>query len=121
MKLSQMKYDKLTDAMARISASFGSILEDDEITKLIGEIIKQGQKNAMKGYAMLFAKLVPVALKNKKAEFGEILAVLDDKTVDDVKEFTLTDIKRVIEESADRELLDFFKLLVGSTKTDAGT
>ena len=119
MKLSELEFDRAADVMAKLSGSIGKILDDDKVVKLMPEIINQGQKNATKGYALIFSKLIPACLVSHKADLFDVLAVLDDKTTEEVAKFKLADIRRVIEESADKELLDFLKSILRWTRTGA--
>ena len=112
-----MTADKAADVLARISESFGAMLNDSKIMKVMGEISKAGQKSDALGYAMVFTKLVPACLTGHKKELFEIVGALDDKTSDAVAKLQFRDVTKIIKDSFDEELKDFFGSLLGWKKT----
>ena len=67
---------------------------------------------------MVFTRLVPACLTGHKKELFEIVGALDDKTADTVAKLQFRDVTKIINESFDEELKDFFGSLLGWKKTE---
>ena len=113
MRLSEITTDRAADVLCEITTYVANIVTDED---LIGEL-KRAVVGKVSTRAELIAlatekinKLVPIILKNRKADVFGILAVLNEKTVEEIgKQNFLTTMKQVKEIIKDRELLDFFK------------
>lgn len=108
MKISEMSTNKAADAIVRISAHLSNILDDGEMMEVIKTTASTGTENAMNGWANLLTKVVPICLEKHRNDLFSIVAVLDNKTAEQVGEMKLIKTLNILKESVDKELLDFF-------------
>ena len=113
MRLSEISTDRAADVLCEITTYVANIVTDED---LIGELKKTISGKAITRAELIalatekINKLIPIVLKKRKADVFGILAVLNEKTVEEIgKQNFLTTMKQVKEIVKDRELLDFFK------------
>lgn len=113
MRLSEISTDRAADVLCEITIYVANIVTDED---LIGELKKTISGKAITRAELIalatekINKLIPIVLKKRKADVFGILAVLNEKTAEEIgKQNFLTTMKQVKEIVKDRELLDFFK------------
>lgn len=119
MKLSEMTTDRAMDVLCEITPCIANITADEE---LLEELRNAIDPKAVKTKAELMVKgvekvtkLVPIVLKKRKADVFGILAVLNEKTVEEIgKQNIIATMAQVREVVKDKDLMDFFKSCVGS-------
>ena len=119
MKLSEMTTDRAMDVLCEITPCIANITADEE---LLAELRNAINPKAVKTKAELMVKgvekitkLAPIVLKKHKADVFGILAVLNEKTVEEIgKQNIIATMAQVREVIKDKDLMDFFKSCVGS-------
>lgn len=113
MKFSQLTTDKALDVLCEITPYIANIATDDELMAVIGKAVKrEGMTRA--GVLLLGAekltKMVPVLLKTHRDDVYGVVAAVNGKTVDEIREQNfLKTSAQIVEVIKDKELLDFFK------------
>lgn len=117
MKFSQLTTDKALDVLCEITPYIANIATDDELMAVIGKAVKrEGMTRA--GVLLLGAekltKMVPVLLKTHRDDVYGVVAAVNGKTVDEIREQNfLKTSAQIVEVIKDKELLDFFKSCAG--------
>lgn len=115
MKLSEMNNDKAFDAIIEITPFFSNILEDERLLSIWYDKVditgldeKQGKiKGATKGFSNIL-KIAPLLLKDHREDIFNILAIVNDKTVEDIRnQNPIKTMKQLKELWEDKELLNF--------------
>jgi hypothetical protein len=110
MKLSEMNTVEMADALVELAEPIGNIAADDAIVEKMRYL--GTKKTNVEIFGAAIAELAPFLLKSHFDDTCAVVAVLADKTVDDVKNQkglqTIADMKNCF----DRELFDFFKSAV---------
>lgn len=114
MKISQMTTDQAADVLVRLADPIARIMGDEEAQKMLEDTIKGGVENALVGWSAILTKLVPFCLKKHRTDLFEVIAALDGKTTDEVAKFSFLSTLRVLRDSVDKELWDFFKSIGGA-------
>ena len=113
MKFSQLTTDKALDVLCEITPYIANIATDDELMAVIGKAVKrEGMTRA--GVLLLGAekltKMVPVLLKTHRHDVYGVVAAVNGKTVDEIREQNfIKTTAQIVEVIKDKELLDFFK------------
>ena len=113
MKFSQLTTDKALDVLCEITPYIANIATDDELMAVIGKAVKrEGMTRA--GVLLLGAekltKMVPVLLKTHRDDVYGVVAAVNGKTVDEIREQNvIKTAAQIVEVIKDKELLDFFK------------
>ena len=113
MKFSQLTTDKALDVLYEITPYIANIATDDELMAVIGKAVKrEGMTRA--GVLLLGAekltKMVPVLLKTHRDDVYGVVAAVNGKTVDEIREQNfIKTTAQIVEVIKDKELLDFFK------------
>lgn len=119
MKLSQMTTDRAADVLCEITPYIANITADEELLAELRNAIDP-KEVATKAELMAkgvekITKLAPIVLKKRKADVFGVLAVLNDKTAEEIgKQNILATMAQVREIVKDKDLMDFFKSCVGS-------
>ncbi len=119
MRLSEFTTEKATDVLCELTPYVANIVTDEELLAELQNAITKDEATTKselmaKGVEKV-TKLVPIVLKKRKMDVFGILAVLNNKTADDVaKQNIITTMIQIREITKDKELLDFFKSCVGS-------
>ena len=114
MKLSQISTDHGFDVLCELAVYVSNITADEE---LMSEIKRAINIKDVKSQAEMIAvgidkvkKFIPIIFKKHRQDVFEILAVLNDKTAEEISKqkliITAIQIREVIK---DKELIDFFK------------
>ena len=114
MKLSQLSTERATDVLCELTPYIANIVEDSELMKSLRDAI---DIDKVKTKAELIAigagkvtRLIPIILKKRRSDVYGILAVLNEKSVEQIamQNFLIT-MKQIKDMSKDKELVDFFK------------
>lgn len=113
MKLSQMNSNQAADAIIRISEPAYAILGDEAMADTLKEFGDLYSENPamVKLFGFMVAKMLPAVLKNHKNDLDAILAVLTEKTVDELQEENSLQYIRDVKACIDKDLIDFFREL----------
>lgn len=117
MKISQMSTEQGANVLVRIAEPVSNIMDDSRVADILKEI--SGMKNVpyIKVFASVISKVVPLALESHRDDLFEIVGALDNKSVDEVKKQNVLKTIKVIQESIDKDLIDFFGSIGGQEKT----
>lgn len=104
--------DRAIDVLIEITPYIAEITSDTELKQIIAK-----QKKAKKPDELgLFAEMVPLFLKKYRQAVYKLLAVIYEKTDEQIAEQNLTETLAQVKEIAnDKELVSFFTSLVGPT------
>lgn len=114
MKLSQLSTERATDVLCELTPYIANIVEDSALMESLRDAI---DTEKVKTKAELIAigagkatRLVPIILKNRRSDVYGILAVLNEKSVEEIaKQNLLVTMRQIKNVSRDKELVDFFK------------
>lgn len=114
MKLSQLSTERATDVLCELTPYIANIVEDSELMESLRSAI---DTDKVKTKAELIAigagkvtRLVPIILKKRRSDVYGILAVLNEKSVEEIaKQNLLVTIRQIKGMAKDKELVDFFK------------
>ncbi len=119
MKLSELSTDRAADVLCEISVFLLNITSDEDVITSLKLNTKEAKTVAEK-YAMAANRVsqwVPMLLKNHREDWFGILAVLNEKNVDDIRKQKIVETLRQIREiTQDKELIDFFSSCVSEGK-----
>lgn len=114
MKLSALSTDQALDVLCELTPYISNIASDETVVSAVGKVVDGGGELNTYGYALLLAErmgeIIQVLLKTHRPDVYGILAVLNEKSTEEiaaqpVKE-TLRQIREVFQ---DTEFLSFFK------------
>lgn len=117
MKFSQLTTDRALDVLCEITPYIANIATDEELMAIIGKSVKR-EEMTRAGVLLLGAekltKMVPVLLKTHRDDVYGVVAAVNGKTVDEIREqnFIKTSAQ-IVEVIKDKDLLDFFKSCAG--------
>ena len=114
MKLSQLSTERATDVLCELTPYIANIVEDSALMESLRDAI---DTEKVKTKAELIAigagkatRLVPIILKNRRSDVYGILAVLNEKSAEEIaKQNLLVTMRQIKDVSKDKELVDFFK------------
>lgn len=114
MKLSQLSTERAADVLCELTPYIANIVEDSALMESLRDAI---DTEKVKTKAELIAigagkatRLVPIILKNRRSDVYGILAVLNEKSVEEIaKQNLLVTMRQIKNVSRDKELVDFFK------------
>ena len=114
MKLSQLSTERATDVLCELTPYIANIVEDSELMESLRDAI---DTDKVKTKAELIAigagkvtRIIPIILKKRRSDVYGILAVLNEKSVEQIamQNFLIT-MKQIKDMAKDKELVDFFK------------
>ena len=119
MKLSAISTDKAASVLCELTPYIANITADEELIEELRRSIDNGKANTRAELLVLGAekvsKLVPIILKKRKADVFGILAVLNEKTPEEIgKQNLLVTMAQLRDIAKDKELVDFFKSCTAS-------
>lgn len=117
MKISQMTTDHAADVLVRIAEPVSNIMDDSKVADLLKDISGSKDVPYIKLFASLVPKIVPLALESHREDVFEIVGALDNKSVSEVKKQNVLKTIKVIQESVDKDLIDFFGSFGGQEET----
>lgn len=114
MRLSELSTDRATDVLCELTPYIANIVSDEdlleELKKAVDrkDIVNKAQWLAVG--AEKITKILPILLKKRKEDVFGILAVINEKTVEEIaKQNILMTLKQARTAFKDKELIDFFK------------
>ena len=116
MKLSEISTERAADVLCELTPLVDSIITDEDLMQSLSAVVNREQTETMSvGQKLLLVssklgKIVPILMKKRRAEMFGILAVLNEKTPEQIAlQNMLVTMKQVRDLANDRELIDFFK------------
>ena len=113
MKLSKLTTEQAVDVLCELTPYIANITGDKVLLDELGKNFDGKGKSVAELYtygAQKYAMLVPVLLKDHRADVFGILSVLNDTTAEVVaKQNVLTTILQIRSVFKDKDLLDFFR------------
>lgn len=114
MRLSELSTDRATDVLCELTPYIANIVSDEELLEELKkavdrkDIVNKAQWLAVG--AEKITKIIPILLKKRKEDVFGILAVINEKTVEQIaKQNILVTLKQAKTAFKDKELIDFFK------------
>lgn len=117
MKISQMTTDQAADVLVRIAEPVSNIMDDSKVAELLQDISRSKNVPYIKLFASLVPKIVPLALKTHRKDLYEVVGALDNKSVSEVSKQNVLKTIKTLQESIDKDLIDFFGSIGGQEKT----
>ena len=117
MKISKMSTEQAADVLVRIAEPVSNIMDDSRVTDVLKEISTMKNIPYIKIFAILVPKIVPLALETHRDDLFEVVGALDSKTVSEVKNQNILKTIKVLQESIDKDLIDFFGSIGSQEKT----
>lgn len=116
MKLSEISTERAADVLCELTPLVDSIITDEDLMQSLSAVVDREQTETMSvGQKMLLVssklgKIVPILMKKRRAEMFGILAVLNEKTPEQIaSQNMLVTMMQVRDLVNDRELIDFFR------------
>ena len=114
MKLSQLSTERATDVLCELTPYIANIVEDADLMESLRSAIDTEQVKTKADLIAIGAgkvtRLVPIILKNRRSDLYGILAVLNEKSVEEIaKQNLLVTMRQIKDMTKDKELVDFFK------------
>ena len=114
MRISELSTDRVTDVLCELTPYIANIVSDEELLEELKkavdrkDIVNKAQWLAVG--AEKITKILPILLKKRKEDVFGILAVMNEKTVEEIaKQNILVTLKQAKTAFKDKELIDFFK------------
>lgn len=114
MRISELSTDRATDVLCELTPYIANIVSDEELLEELKkavdrkDIVNKAQWLAVG--AEKITKILPILLKKRKYDVFGILAVINEKTVEEIaKQNILITLKQAKTAFKDKELIDFFK------------
>ena len=116
MKLSEISTERAADVLCELTPLVDSIITDEDLMQSLSAVVDREQTETMSfGQKILLVssklgKIVPILMKKRRAEMFGILAVLNEKTPEQISaQNMLVTMMQIRDLVNDRELIDFFK------------
>lgn len=116
MKLSEISTERAADVLCELTPLVDSIITDEDLMQSLSAVVDREQTETMSvGQKILLVssklgKIVPILMKKRRAEMFGILAVLNEKTPEQISaQNMLVTMMQVRDLVNDRELIDFFR------------
>lgn len=116
MKLSEISTERAADVLCELTPLVDSIITDEDLMQSLSAVVDREQTETMSvGQKMLLVssklgKIVPILMKKRRAEMFGILAVLNEKTPEQISaQNMLVTMMQVRDLVNDREMIDFFR------------
>ena len=116
MKLSEISTERAADVLCELTPLVDSIITDEDLMQSLSAVVNREQTEEMSvGQKLMLVsakavKIVPILMKKRRAEMFGILAVLNEKTPDQIAAQNIrVTMMQVRDLANDRELIDFFK------------
>lgn len=120
MRLSEMNAEKAFDKVVDLVPHITNILKNEEIKKLLKKVEITGateEEKLSNGFNATIEKIVPlvnIIFKESRKDLFSIIAIMEDKTVKQVKEMKLIDfIGTSIDIFKDEDLIKLFTQRIG--------
>ena len=114
MRLSQLTTDRAADVLCELTPYVANIVSDEdlltELKKAVDAKDIQNKAQYLAIGAEKITKILPILLKKRKNDVFGVLAVMNEKTVDEIaKQNIIVTLKQAKTAFKDKELIDFFK------------
>ncbi len=115
MKLSELSTDRALDVLCELTPCIYNITSDKEVVDSVSKVIRADLKetSVYGQYLMIADRIVdvlPLLLKNHRADIYGILSTLNEKTVPEIASQPVRDtIRQAQEVFQDEDLLSFFR------------
>ena len=116
MKLSEISTERAADLLCELTPLVDSILTDEELMQALAAVVNKDQKEEMSvGQKLMLVsskmtKIVPILMKKRRTEMFSILAILNEKTPEEIARQSIVETMiQARELTRDRELVDFFR------------
>lgn len=121
MKISQMTNDQAAECLVRISEPIGRICDDEKLVELLDAVTKAENETLIRQVGKLLPKIITYAMSNHKADFYAIVAALGDVPEEKMSEMPFVETVKIIRDSYDDVLVNFFTQSAKATKTPERT
>lgn len=120
MKISELSTDKGLDVLVELTPYVANIATSESLNREIRKLaetkvadLKSRLQQIVFG-ADMYSRLIPILLKERRNDVYGIIAVLNEKPVDEIAgQNIMQTIAQIREIFSDRDFLDFFKSFVG--------
>ena len=114
MKISQLSTDRAVSVLCELTPHVESIFVDNDLMEELKTALDFAKaKTRAEQLALIlgkFSKIIPILLDKKKNDVFGILAVLNEKTVEEISaQNIIVTMNQIKELSTDKDLIDFFK------------
>ncbi len=116
MKLSEISTERAADVLCELTPLIDGILTDEDLMQSLAAVVNKDQKEEMSvGQKLMLVsskmtKIVPILMKKRRTEMFGILAILNEKTPEEIARQSIVETMiQARELTRDRELVDFFK------------
>lgn len=116
MKLSEISTERAADVLCELTPLVDGIITDEDLMQSLSAVVDREQTETMSfGQKLLLVstklgKIVPILMKKRRAEMFGILAVLNEKTPEQISaQNMLVTMMQVRDLVNDREMIDFFR------------
>lgn len=119
MKLSEMTLEQTKIAMIRLAVPFGNICDDEDMVKLLDELKGYFRLPMVVTVGKILPKLITLAFEKHYDDVMEVISVLSDQPVNEVRKMKFADAVKVIRENYDDLANTFFPSSAPVTKRSA--
>lgn len=116
MKISEITTERAADVLCELTPLIDSIITDEDLMQSLSAAISRDQTEEMSvGQKLMIVtskanKIVPILMKKRRAEMFSILAILNEKTPQEIAEQNILRTMMQVKDLAnDKELIDFFR------------
>ena len=121
IKINKLSTDNTLDLICDLTPYVSEIMEDKEVIKIFAEKVKLGENTSQEKVKIIVLTagikklkgLIPALFKRHREAFYNILALVNEKEVDEIKNqnpmITTKEIKEIL---TDKYLMDFFSQLM---------
>lgn len=123
MRISEFSTEKAMDVLCELTPFVTNIVTDELLVAELKSAVDFSKANTMAEKIALttgkITKIIPILLRNKKEDLFGIVAVLNEKTVDQIaKQNIIVTMKQIRDIAKDKELLDFFKSCTDTAESE---
>lgn len=120
MKLSDLSTERAADVLCEITPYIANLAGDKKLLDALKEKLGIEKMSVAEVYtygAQKLAVIVPIVLKDHRADMFGLLAVLNETSPDEIaKQTILTTMQQISDLVQDKELRDFFSSLLPQTE-----
>ena len=120
IKINELSTDNTLDLICDLTPYVSEIMEDKEVIKIFAEKVKLGENTSQEKVKIIVLTagikklngLIPALFKRHRDAIYNILALVNEKEVDEIKNqkamITINEVKEIL---TDKDLMDFFSQL----------
>ena len=116
MKISEISTERAADVLCELTPLIDSIITDEDLMHSLSAAVDKDRKEKMSfGQKLMLVsskmnKIIPILMKKRRAEMFGILAILNEKTPEEIARQSFLETAMQVRDLAnDRELVDFFR------------